>query len=218
MKPSLKPVKPRAILNQEQAIQIFKSKDDLPSAELATIFHVSEKAVRDIWTGRTWSRETWHLDTSRTLQIKQPGRPKGSKDSQPRKRRARDSVAHLDESSSFSIAAGLGGPAPLKVYAESLDRYQHGSDADHLSKQRCNHSQSAYEQLLADDYIEADTDGSSTWCRSDPSSAYNTERKPPSMRHRGSIDEQLHAWGAFWSRTRSADPFRGDWTPKPSEY
>jgi hypothetical protein len=82
--------KPRARLNECQVVQIFRSKVDLPrksSAELASLYHVSEKTIRDIWTGRTWSKETWHLDKSRTIQLKQPGRPKGCKDSQPRKKR-----------------------------------------------------------------------------------------------------------------------------------
>ena len=50
-------------------------------------YGVSEKAVRDIWTGRTWSKETWHLDASRSRPLKKMGRPVGRKDAQPRKSR-----------------------------------------------------------------------------------------------------------------------------------
>jgi hypothetical protein len=81
--------KPRARLTEDEVIQIFKLRLDSPrpaSTKLATLYHVSEKTVRDIWKGRTWSRETWHLDTSRTLQVKQTGRPKGCRDRQPRKK------------------------------------------------------------------------------------------------------------------------------------
>ncbi len=99
--PISKATKPRARLNEDQAIQIFQSKLDLPqlsSTELATLYRVSEKTIRDIWTGRTWSRETWHLDTSRTLPLKHPGRPKGwCMDTQPRKKPSRE--IHHDESS-----------------------------------------------------------------------------------------------------------------------
>ena len=90
-----KALKPRAGLTECQAVQIFRSKVDLPlksSAALAALYHVSEKTIRDIWTGRTWSRETWHLDKSRMVLLKQPGSPKGCKDSQPRKKRVSGSV------------------------------------------------------------------------------------------------------------------------------
>ncbi len=69
--------KPRAKLTQDQAVDIFKMKSSAPSAaKESVIYGVSEKAVRDIWTGRTWSRETCHLDSARTVVIKHIGRPK----------------------------------------------------------------------------------------------------------------------------------------------
>ncbi len=55
---------------------------------IARTYGVSEKTVRDIWKGRTWSKETWHLDTARIVSIKRPGRPKGCKDTRPRKTRS----------------------------------------------------------------------------------------------------------------------------------
>ena len=65
----------RAILSKEQAIQIFQIKlaaDTLQrahpaSAQIASLFGISEKAVRDIWKGRTWARQTLHLDPNRLL-------------------------------------------------------------------------------------------------------------------------------------------------------
>jgi hypothetical protein len=96
----------RTRLCGDQVIQIFKSKLDLPrksSAELAKIYCVAEKTIRDIWTGRTWSRETWHLDISRTLELKKTSRPIGRRDTKPRKKRA--SGMHHDEMS--SILTGL---------------------------------------------------------------------------------------------------------------
>jgi hypothetical protein len=164
------PPKPRARLNENQVLQIFKSKaDTLSSAKIAKTHRVSEKTVRDIWTGRTWSTETCHLDPSRTLQLKQTGRPKGCRDSRPRKRR--------------------------------------------ISGKRHSESQSLL--LTGSSY---DSEGSSDWHRSDPSLSYNTgHSQHPTMRC-GSVDDQLHDWDAFWSSAHAADPFRGDWTPRPLEY
>ena len=86
-------LKPRAVLNEQQAVEIFQVKlaASCPSAErIAALLGISEKAVRDIWKGRTWSRETYHLDPARPMQVKRAcGRPRGSKDSRPRNRSRR---------------------------------------------------------------------------------------------------------------------------------
>ncbi len=77
----------RAKLSSAQVIQIFQIRQTLPiepAAKVANIFGVSEKTVRDIWKGRTWINETWHLDTSRVVVQKNIGRPKGARDSKPR--------------------------------------------------------------------------------------------------------------------------------------
>ena len=58
------------------------------AAAISKLFGVSEKAVRDIWTGKTWSKETWHLNKSRPFPAKKMGRPFGRKDAQPRKPRS----------------------------------------------------------------------------------------------------------------------------------
>ena len=77
--------KPRARLTEPEAIAIFKLKGTSISAtSLGRAYTVSEKAVRDIWKGRTWAKETWHLDMNRPLHIKKIGRPAGRKDSKPR--------------------------------------------------------------------------------------------------------------------------------------
>ena len=84
------PPKPRARLSEAQVIEIFRARASAStSTEVASVYTVSEKAIRDIWKGRTWSRETLHLDMSRPFQLKTVGRPKGCKDRQPRKKRAR---------------------------------------------------------------------------------------------------------------------------------
>ena len=90
------PAKPRAILDREKAIEIFKLKKTceigrgkLSSVAVAREYGVGEKTVRDIWRGRTWRQETCHLDPSRPLHAAgPPGRPLGRKDTAPRKRPA----------------------------------------------------------------------------------------------------------------------------------
>jgi hypothetical protein len=91
--PSTNLPRPRAVLSKVQAIEIFQIKlaaDDSmipsPSAEcVAVTFGISEKTVRDIWKGRTWARETYHLDPTRpVLEKKGFGRLQGSEDSMPR--------------------------------------------------------------------------------------------------------------------------------------
>ena len=80
--------KTRAKLTEADALYIFHCKThSLSAAYVAKKYGVSEKAVRDIWTGRTWSKETWHLDASRSRPLKKMGRPVGRKDAQPRKPR-----------------------------------------------------------------------------------------------------------------------------------
>jgi hypothetical protein len=89
----LLPQRPRAILNKEQAIEIFQIKLDAdtrkspcpPSVRVAVLFGISEKTVRDIWKGRSWARETYHFDQARQVPIKE-GRAKPARmsvDSRP---------------------------------------------------------------------------------------------------------------------------------------
>ena len=88
--PSIQACKTRAILKPNQAAEIFKihlldrsslrTKDKwLSSTKVASVFGVSEKTVRDIWTGRTWFHELIHLDPARASlaekRMRPPGRP-----------------------------------------------------------------------------------------------------------------------------------------------
>ena len=83
-------VKPRARLAVLDAVKIFKLRgSEIQATSVANMYGVSEKAIRDIWTARTWARETWHLEPSRDMVLKQAGRPKGRTDSKPRRTKAR---------------------------------------------------------------------------------------------------------------------------------
>ena len=84
--------KSRVLLTQEQAREIFllKSNHEGSSTHSASIrlahqYHVSSKAIRDIWKGRSWLQATFDLWESDDRPAKKPiGRPKGKKDSRPR--------------------------------------------------------------------------------------------------------------------------------------
>jgi hypothetical protein len=87
----------RSILTKEHAQVIFKFKPQcaidgrVKAKELAGIYGVSVKTVRDIWNGRTWYRDTYELDKSNPIAPerlqKKPGRPKGARDFKPRTRK-----------------------------------------------------------------------------------------------------------------------------------
>ena len=83
----------KSVLNADQARIIFdfKSSDAFQprysaSSFLAKKFHVSPKAIRDIWAGRSWLSATHDMwkESCRPVPNK-PGRPRGSKDKKPRK-------------------------------------------------------------------------------------------------------------------------------------
>ena len=68
--------KARAVLTAEQAVMIYQIKPSnqaltkrqrISLCSVARSYGVSEKAVRDIWKGRTWLRETTRIDPGRPL-------------------------------------------------------------------------------------------------------------------------------------------------------
>ena len=90
----------RAVLTKAQVLQIFDLKKERApfadkggrsTADIAKLYGVTEKAIRDIWTARTWFRETLPLEPSRPeidgRLKRQPGRPKGSKDRTRRRKK-----------------------------------------------------------------------------------------------------------------------------------
>ena len=142
---------PRAKLTASDAINIYKLKNTAASAmSVARVFNVGEKTVRDVWKGRTWAKETWHLDTARPLTLKRAGRPAGSKDLKPRKKRR---VAYSLPTSESEP----GVPDTLQVYpfvrVHSLDQ-----DNDPVTsidaESSCNHPPNVEEEKLDDFLVE----------------------------------------------------------------
>mmetsp|Transcript_60755 Transcript_60755/g.162440 ORF Transcript_60755/g.162440 Transcript_60755/m.162440 type:complete len:147 (+) Transcript_60755:153-593(+) len=48
----------RAILNKSKALAIFKFRGKKPAKAVGAMYGVGERAVRDVWSGRTWSHVT----------------------------------------------------------------------------------------------------------------------------------------------------------------
>mmetsp|Transcript_29166 Transcript_29166/g.76545 ORF Transcript_29166/g.76545 Transcript_29166/m.76545 type:complete len:227 (+) Transcript_29166:170-850(+) len=88
-----------AVLSKQQVLDIFVmrskstgAKRSVSACEIADVFGVSPKTIRDIWNERTWYQETLAVDPFRipdeTRLMKRPGRPKGSRDSYQRQKKA----------------------------------------------------------------------------------------------------------------------------------
>ena len=77
--------RPRARLTESQVLDIFEAKGKATNPMIiGAAYGVSEKAVRDIWKGRTWNLQTKHLDPDRVkLENKQAEKPKAWKDQKP---------------------------------------------------------------------------------------------------------------------------------------
>ena len=183
-------LKPRARLSVAQVIAIFQAKSSASiAARLATVYGVSEKAVRDIWSGRTWSRETWHLDQSRPLQLKLTGRPKGCRDKRPRAKRV-DGRKQLS-----TLTAQV--PRCHHVDWQGVAGHAFEPDAQHKPLNQHEHWRAGL-----------DSRKDSAACIDDRAA------RPTSLTLcHASVDEQLHQWDEFWSAQTSADPFSGDWKP-----
>ena len=96
---SIQALKTNVILSPQQAVDIYivklennalslQEKSTCPR-EVAKAYGVNVKTIRDIWVGRTWVRETMHLDKTRNAMPhtqRFPGRPKGAKDKKKRSR------------------------------------------------------------------------------------------------------------------------------------
>jgi hypothetical protein len=87
--------RPRAILTEQQAAEIFRlrfvpSQHGVVTSAIAVgrRYGVNERTIRDIWKQRTWSHATQPPGESMRIQNKtHVGRPIGSKDSKPRKQK-----------------------------------------------------------------------------------------------------------------------------------
>ena len=98
---SLTVKKARQVLTEREAVEIFllkASKDcgsiDFRVQDVAKRYRVSSKTIRDVWRGRTWLTATFDFwKTEDRPMPRRLGRPKGSKDTRPRKAKFQIEVA-----------------------------------------------------------------------------------------------------------------------------
>jgi hypothetical protein len=205
------PVKTRKVLTTQDALAIFQTKSSISSAtKVASFYGVSEKAIRDIWTGRTWAAQTWHLDKSRVLKIKPTGRPIGRRDTKPRKQR------HSSKTDPERISK------PAVASHSSIVVEDSKIDNGRVSKATLTQSAHIMCENGRFGVIFADQagDGGPCWRESSPqgtgflvidttSSGSTTYRSSSRLK---SVDEQLSDWELFWqSENERPDPFALDW-------
>lgn len=205
-------MKPRAVLNEQQALEIFALRPRSDSRKLAASyvgarFGVNEKTVRDIWVGRTWSRATILLRESdenlsaKFLAPSKLGRPKGSKDTRPRDFRARSGHA---EGSSCSRR-------PLISSTSQNGRSNSNSTLD-LTRAGKNKSKL---------YITSQLSRQASRClKAHPIQTIDSVHKAAAETLL-SIDDMLHFWAQSASMSTHAtiaeDPFGQDWARKSYE-
>jgi hypothetical protein len=189
---TLRALNPHARLTQEQAVAIFKVRGSAPSAvSIAACFGINEKTVRDIWTGRTWSRETSHLDPTRTVQLKQIGRPKGCRDSKPRQKRG------------GSTRAVSQGDTPCQCEASQKAAVHSCCFTPQVPQE----NDSSFPQIRPNNLEEGPCEAHESSILSGVCSEYWTPTTQVA-----SLDDQLYDWGQeFWASSLNNDPFWNDW-------
>jgi hypothetical protein len=180
MKSSTAPVpsKHRARLTKEAVINIFSCRHDKVSPTVVSnLYGVNEKTVRDIWSGRTWSKETrLHLDPSRALSFKQkissPAEQRGAEPSRCQSVTFKIDTAQAEENSS------------LDEVSRANNHFRDGAAIT-------NHSSSNTWARLQEDLQDLRT-------RNMASKVHEGEQPVPSCVT--SIDEQLYEWErrGFW--------------------
>ena len=190
----------RAKLCEAQVIEIFQLKKSSSTSSVSTAalvaksYEISEKAVRDIWAGRTWTKETSHLDTTRILFQKRIGRPKGCRDSRPRTAKAgRKKLSHVDSER----------PGCVELRYNPAERLGKKVEVPAFKNKSASSSVST---------VEPDQTNLLSIMPTVPHSLTPKALPSPSNGVPSSVDQQLHEWTpAFWIEDDSADPFHADW-------
>jgi hypothetical protein len=191
------PCKPRARLTQDQAVDVFTMRNSSSSAVIiANRYGVSEKAIRDIWKGRTWSMETGHLDTSRTVVLKKTGRPRGSTDQKPRKKRFAAKMPTSHRRSNIPKAVMASGADLLQEDRPNII-LMFGKSYKCKKISHVNLAQKDIEGFLSSDY----------------------RQEPNTSTVGAQVDAQLFSWTeTLWISSQNPDPFRDDWAPMPCPF
>jgi hypothetical protein len=110
-------IRPRSRLSEAQVVEIFLSKaTKLSATKICVGFGVSEKAVRDIWTGRTWAKETMYLESMPPIfETRTIGRPIESADKRTRNRMVGIELQSASKSSEIEIGSTSDRPASVGI-------------------------------------------------------------------------------------------------------
>jgi hypothetical protein len=108
-------IRPRSRLSEAQVVDIFLSKaTKLSATKICVGFGVSEKAVRDIWTGRTWAKETMHLESMpASFETRTIGRLIDGADQRTRNRMVGIELQSASKSSEIKIGSTSDRPASV---------------------------------------------------------------------------------------------------------
>jgi hypothetical protein len=123
-----RPKKYRAILTEQQAVEIFGFRSQNSMAKMvssalvvAKRYGINEKTVRDIWMQRSWAYATSSLAKEiGPMAKKKVGRPMGSRDTCPRKQKLAAEIS-LSPDSSSKEAASLVDPSSIGREDERMD-------------------------------------------------------------------------------------------------
>ena len=191
-----RPHKSRAILTEQQAIDIFRSGSAnsistmVSSATyVAKQYGINERTVRDIWKQRTWTNATSSLaEVAGPMTKRKMGRPIGSKDVRPRKQKL---------AAGTLISSNLSNPCTAANPADARQRH-YISRPNSESRDSSTYSDqvqqgSVARRRLFTYLLSGSFDQAALLDRSPVEDERQAEE--------ASIDDQLHAWahcGSQW--------------------
>jgi hypothetical protein len=225
---SIKACKPRAVLTEGQAIEIFHVKlmNDRASsqtcrtsaAELAKKYRIGEKTVRDIWKGRTWFRELMHLDPSRATMVdrlKLPGRPKGSKDKRQRVSINSSSASTQEKSPTWRLAPSCLPPPSYFASGDKADSSPHQHAAGPIPHALCCSDDTTFatRSVLADDDQPRMMCSEASWSTQAPSPTSPIPSPTPSdcACRAAAAAAAAELPPALPESSQAEDPFHDDW-------
>jgi hypothetical protein len=191
----------RARLTKAQVISIFQSKGkSYPANALAIWYGVSEKAVRDIWKGRTWSKETRRLETSGLLQVKKRGQPTGVTDKEQSgiSEITLASPVKIDDGSALKRCELVNESGKAWITTCILQVGTENFTCGNLGVANAKETP-VIQAKSGDSFV---LQHANTWAQF--------------AHHQVSVDDQLHEWNqSMWldAASQEADPFLHDWRP-----
>ena len=178
----------RAILTEQQAIEIFgfASSHQIVSSAIAVarMYGVNERTVRDIWKQRTWTHATHPLEGSMRVESKKKaGRPKGSKDTKPRKQKQGP-----------MLSSGSGRKALVSIYQNTRIPI---TPISVTSQVQTNPISGVYSNLVDASYLRPEIaafEREITAQNSVPTYEGPFASDLEFLSEKGSIDTELHSW------------------------